>query len=204
MTLKRSRSRSDVTATRLAEILRPYSVRKRWLSYAEDLKAPCQALALKAHAPLLRTLREELGDSMAILPTTAEQAFEVLEQEKRKEWNLSESQQIDYKKRMGKRLRAMLRHTSQGLIKETKWILALMNGDVHNVEDEDEWRAGNDEETCAYLADEGDDAVDDDLDGEALENEEETAREDGQDEHQDEEEEEEHAQEEADEEQEAG
>ncbi len=119
------RFRAEISDEELTDILRPFATTKRWLSYPERHKDSVQRIQIVAHRLMIVKLKERLND-LAIISTTATKAFAIIGSEKQEEFRLTNEQLEDWCRTMSKRLRTMLRHVAQGLLKRTKWMEGLV------------------------------------------------------------------------------
>jgi len=114
----KSRPRAEASPQELVEVLLPFVNGKRWLCYGEAMdKSPLQRLIVISHSKLLKAIMDAFGN-LSLPPNCAEQAFTLIIDEKFKQWNLGEQYKADWAETMSKRLRTLLRHVSQALVKE--------------------------------------------------------------------------------------
>ena len=119
------RKRADASPDDVASALRPFVHCKRWLSYTEQLAGKVDKVAIKSKAPLLQKLMDTLDGNLSITQNDAKAAFGIIASEKMVDWKLDEKMCKEWASSMSKRLRAMLRHTSQALLKPNAWALEL-------------------------------------------------------------------------------
>jgi len=140
MAPKRSGSGSGASVVEVTDVLRPFVVSKRWLSYGESTKSPLKRLLLLSHSSMLSKVlaldhNPEIG--------TAKAAFTAIVADKMVEFRLTEAQAADWACAMSKRLKTMLFHLRQARSKESSWALPFFDaaappGPDDLVEDEEE------------------------------------------------------------------
>ena len=116
-----------MASDRIAEILTPFVTSKRWLSYGERAASPVQRLMILAHAALIRELYKGLDKNLCITKNKADAAFAIIGQNKKVTFALTDDQVKTWARAMSRRLRTMLRHFSQALVKTNQWAISLIN-----------------------------------------------------------------------------
>jgi hypothetical protein len=135
------RTRAGVSADELSTLLAPYCTGRRRLHYGEKPKDPAQRLMIITHKNLINELKDKLGDNLNLVKCITDEAFLSIVADKGDSWRLPVEEHKDWAQAMSNRLRLMLRHTSQALIKRTKWAVEAFGG-----KREDEGEDGEEEE----------------------------------------------------------
>ena len=147
------RGRIEVDGAQLATIMRPFLVKKRWLSCGEKLSGPVDRLMVQTHKERIGTFAEIFGGNLSTRQSTMFQAFEILAEENGDKWHLNAKQRKDWSLNMSRRARTMLRHVSQALLKKSKWAKELFGSAVPSVDE----RPGDQEEPAVDDDDDDDD-----------------------------------------------
>ena len=126
-----ARARYSGSVENLIETLRPHIHGPRWITYAEDVDAKLNKAAVVSKRGLLCSLRRLQGN-LSFTQASMESALaEIL---KTTEWVKPEEAQ-GWCEKNAKRLRVMLRHVSQALLKSKgaapKWLNFLQEESVH-------------------------------------------------------------------------
>ena len=136
------RPRPNVAPSVVATILRPWVTSKRWLCYTEKLNGAVDRVAIKGKHGLVQEFLNELEFHVCLPAKLTIEAFETLATENQEQWKLSNSQCHEWAVSMSRRLRSMLRHVSQAIVKKTKWAVELFGKDAPQIDQEE----GEDEE----------------------------------------------------------
>lgn len=112
--MSQKRPRASISPQELAAMLAPYITNKRSLAYPE--RGPVNKLIIQTNAGMIGVLRRGL-DTLAIAPATTDAAFMILSDNIP---NLKSEHQQEWSKVMGRKLRLMLRHTAQALVRKPR------------------------------------------------------------------------------------
>ena len=124
-----ARPRAETTSTELAQVLKPFAKGKRWLSYGEQMdSSPVQRLVVLSHAEMIRTIEAKFKH-FSFVPAVVEDAFKQILDGQKDAFGLDDKHRADWCKTMSMRLRTMLRHVAQALVKESKWAQNMMRKD---------------------------------------------------------------------------
>lgn len=145
MRMASKRPRAPISAEGLAALLRPYISHRKWLAYPERTTAPVNRLSIAAHSRLLRELHSSLA-YLSLVPSCTTRAFELLAQELGTKIGLADEHFADWSKTMSQRLRCMLRHFSQALVKKNAWAKAIVDVPVSRASHDVNEECGNGED----------------------------------------------------------
>lgn len=112
-----SRARFEGEHDALMGVLSKYATSPWWLKYPEDPECPIAKETIVSHALLLQDLAE-LAPNLSFTKTQIKAAFKaILESELATAWPLNGDEKKDWMSKMDKRLRCLLRHTAQAILK---------------------------------------------------------------------------------------
>lgn len=132
------RPRAGATPESLASTLRPFITRKTWLSYGEKPSSQVNRLMISAHQRLILAIKSDY-DNLSLTKSVADSAFGLLAHELGPSIKLEEDHYQDWATTMSARLRCMLRHVNQGVVKKNQWAVNLLGpnqDDENNGEEE--------------------------------------------------------------------
>lgn len=139
------RPRADIDASELAGVLSPFVSCKRWLAYPESTSSATNKMIIASHKGLLQTLHRRLN-SFAISSMVLEAAFLNIAQSRHESIGLHIDHTTAWSKATARRLRVLLRHFTQALVKRSSWTKNILDDDTPAKEEKDDEEEEEEEE----------------------------------------------------------
>lgn len=114
------RNRAQCTAEGLAGIITPFVNGRRWLSYADNANSKINRVLILSHKGLIMQIMDEYK-TINLAATVTDASFALIAEDIGDRIGLKEEHKKDWARTMSKRLRAMLRHTAQSMVKRCAW-----------------------------------------------------------------------------------
>lgn len=154
------RARAKCSAEELAGALAPFVTGRRWLSYSENPNSKVNRMVIVQHKDLINRIKETFG-TLSLTAHVTEQAFVQISDDVGDRIALKNEHKKDWARVMARRLRTMLRHTSQSIVKKCSWTTGLRVKDETTQENTDEKEDREEEKADEDLEVEPDDGAPD-------------------------------------------